>query len=211
MIGVEDEEHVQRARQARIGLVAQLGHPVHHREEVAGIVEVVVGVDVGLSPVVAVGERGERRHLCEQPDYLDGAHLLVCHLVGVGVEGRQGADRGDEHAHRVGVIAKALHEVLDVLVNERVNRDLIHPGVQLRAGRQRAVDQQVGHLEVGRVLTQLLDRIAAMLQDAGLAVDVGDRAATRGRVHVGGVVCHQPKVLLVGFDLAQVHRAHGSV
>ena len=61
------------------------------------------------------------------------------------------------------------------------------------------------------MLAQLLDRVAAVLQDAGVAVDVGDRAAARGGVHVRGVVGHQPEVLLVGLDLAQVHRAHGAV
>ena len=77
--------------------------------------------------------------------------------------------------------------------------------------RQRAVDQQVGDLEVGRVLAELLDRIAAVLEDAGVAVDVGDRAAAGGRVHVRRVVGHQPEVLVVGLDLAQVHRAHRAV
>ncbi len=129
MVGVQDEQHVERALQARIGLVLELGHLVHHPEEVAGVVEVVVGVDVGLAHVVAEGERGERRHLREQPDDLDRADALVVDLVGVGVEGRERADRGDEHAHRVGVVAEALHEVLDVLVHERVDRDLVDPAL----------------------------------------------------------------------------------
>ena len=76
---------------------------------------------------------------------------------------------------------------------------------------RRAVDQQVGDLEVGRVLAQLLDRVAAVLEDARVAVDVGDRAAARGRVHERRVVGHQPEVVLVDLDLAQVHRAHGAV
>ena len=61
------------------------------------------------------------------------------------------------------------------------------------------------------MLAQLLDRVAAVLEDAGVAVDVGDRAATRRGVHVRGVVGHQPEVLVVGLDLAQVDRAHRAV
>jgi hypothetical protein len=84
VVGVEDEEDVERALEARIGLVLELGHLVDHPEEVAGVAEVVVGVDVGLAHVVAVGERGQRRHLRDQPDDLDVADSPVVDLVGVG-------------------------------------------------------------------------------------------------------------------------------
>ena len=211
MVGVQDEQHVQRPLQAGIGLVLELGHLVHHPEEVARVVEVVVGVHVGLAHVVAERERRQRRHLRQQPDDLHRADALLVDLVGVRVERRQRAHGGHEHAHRVGVVAEALHEVLDVLVHERVDRDLVHPARQLRLRRELAVDQQVGDLQVAGVLAQLLDRVAAVLQDAGVAVDVGDRAAARGRVHVRRVVRHQPEVLLVGLDLPEVHRADGAV
>ncbi len=131
--------------------------------------------------------------------------------VGIGVEGRERAHRRHEHAHRVGVVAEALHEVLDVLVHERVDRDLVHPVGQLSLRRQRAVDDQVGDLEVGGVLAQLLDRVAAVLEYAGLPVDVGDRAAAGGGVRVGGVIGHQAEVLIVGLDLPEVHCPHGSI
>ncbi len=50
-----------------------------------------------------------------------------------------------------------------------------------------------------------------MLQDAGLAVDVGDRAATRCGVRVRRVIGHQAEVILVSLDLPEVHRPHGPV
>ena len=56
-------------------------------------------------------------------------------------------------------------KLLDVLVHERVDRDLVRPLVELRLRRQLAVDEQVGDLEVGRLLGELLDRIAAVLED----------------------------------------------
>ena len=61
------------------------------------------------------------------------------------------------------------------------------------------------------MLAQLLDRVAAVLQDPRVAVDVRDRAAAGGRVHVGGVVGHQPEVALAGLDLAQIDRADRAV
>ena len=211
MIGVQDEEHIERARQPRIGLVLELGHLVHHPQEVPRVAKVVVGVYIGLAHVVAEGERRQRGHLREQADDLDCAHLLVVDLVRVGVERRQCPHRGHQHPHRVGVVAEALHEVLHVLVHERVDRDLVNPLIQLRLRGQLTVDQEVGHLEVGRLLAELLDRVAAVFEDARLAIDVGDRAATRRRVGVRRVIRHQAEVRLVGLDLAQIHRAHGAI
>ena len=61
-------------------------------------------------------------------------------------------------------------------------------GCVLLGGRQLAVDEQVGDLEVGGLLGQLLDRVAAVAQDAGVAVDLGDRAARGRGLGVAGVV-----------------------
>ncbi len=205
VVGVEDEEHVERLRQARIGLVLELGHLEHHREEVLGVGEVVVRVDVGQAPVVAVGERGERRHLGDHPDRRHVALLVVVELLRVRVEGGERADAGQQHPHRVRVVAEALEELLDVLVDEGVVGDVEDPALELRLGRQLAVDQQVGDLEEGRLLAELLDRDAAVLEDALLAVDVGDRRAAGGGVRERRVVGHQAEVVLGDLDLAQVH------
>ena len=67
--------------------------------------------------------------------------------------------------------------------------------------RQLAVDEQVGDLEVGRLLGELLDRVAAVLEDALVAVDVGDRRAARRGVRERRVVGHEAEVVLVDLDL----------
>ena len=59
---------------------------------------------------------------------------------------------------------------------------------ELLAVWQIAVDQQIGDLGELCVLGQLLDRVAAVAQDACLAVEEGDRALTGGGRHEGGVV-----------------------
>ena len=46
-----------------------------------------------------------------------------------------------------------------------------------------AVQEEVGHLQVGRVLGQLLDRVAPVAQDARFAVEVGDGALAGGGRH----------------------------
>jgi len=67
-------------------------------------------------------------------------------------------------------------------VDESVRQDLVLEHPQLLRGGQRAVDEQVGRLEVGRVLRELLDRVAAVAQDAAFAIDVRDLALDDGRV-----------------------------
>ena len=83
--------------------------------------------------------------------------------------------------------------------------------LQLRRRRQLAEHQQVRHLEVRAVLGQLLDGVAAVLELALVAVDVGDRASARGGVGERRVVRHQPEVVIGRLDLAQVHGLDGAV
>ncbi len=132
-------------------------------------------------------------------------------MLGVGIEGREGADAGEQHSHRVGVVAEALEELLEILVDEGVVGDVVDPAIELGPGRQLAEDQQVGDLEEGRLFAELLDRVAAVFEDAGVAVDVGDRGAAGGGVGEGRVVGQHAEFVLVDLDLAKVHRPHGAV
>ena len=116
VVGVQYEEHVERLLQAWIWLVLGLGHLEEHGQEVARVGEVVVGVDVGQPEAVAVGERGEGRHLGDQSHRRNVALVLIVDIRGFRVERREGADGSLQHPHRVRVVAEAVHEVLDVLV-----------------------------------------------------------------------------------------------
>ena len=78
--------------------------------------------------------------------------------------------------------------------------------------RQFAVEQQVGDFHEARLLGQLADRIAAVEQDAFVAVDIGQRAfAARGRGEAGivgehaGLAVELADVDDVGADAAFQH------
>jgi hypothetical protein len=43
--------------------------------------------------------------------------------------------------------------------------DLLHPLIKLRLGRQLAGEQEIGDFEIRAALGELLDRVAAVLQD----------------------------------------------
>src|SRR6185437_7207078 len=149
-------------------------------------------------------ERRQRRSLGDQPDDLVVARLLLEDPFRFRIKRREGRDGADEHPHRVGVMVEAVDELLDVLVNDRVVRDLVDPAVQLGGRRKLPVEEQIRGLEERALLGELLDRVAAVLQDSLVAVDERDGAAARRRVHEGGVVRHQPEIVVGCFDLAEI-------
>ena len=195
VIGVQDEEHVERTLQRRVDVVLQLRHPEQHVQEVAREAQIVVRIDVGAADAVPERIRGNRRHFRNQAVNLLLARLLVEDRLGVRIERGKRRNRADQHAHRVRVVLETLHQLLDVLVHHRVEGDLLDPLLQLRVGRQLAEQDRVGGLEVVRMLGQLLDRIAAVFEDALVAVDVRDAAATRSGVHERGIVGGQSGII----------------
>ena len=127
VIGVQDEEHVERALQRRIRLVLQLRRLEHHVQEVAGIRQLVVGIDVRHPDHVAIAEAGDGDHLGDEPFDLLLPHVLVEDVLGLGIERAERADHGDEHAHRMGVVAERVEDAFEVLVDEGVVRDRVRP------------------------------------------------------------------------------------
>ena len=209
VVGVQDEDAVHRARQHRVRLVFLGRHREAHAQEIRGVVEVVLRINERLADVVLVGHRRERRHLRDHADRRDHALQRIGDVGRVVIERRQRADRAAHHRHRVRVAAEALEEPAHLLVHHRVAGHAIVEVGLLRRGRQFAVEQQVAGLEEVAVLGELVDRIAAIEQDAFVAVDIGDLGfAAPGRGEAGVVGEHAG----LGVELADVHdvRADGA-
>ncbi len=102
------------------------------------------------------------------------------------IEGRQGADGADHDRHGMGVAAEALEEAVELGVQHGVPRDALLELFVLGGVRQFAVQQQVADFQEVGLRGQLVDRIAAVQQNAGVAVDVGQgRFAGRGGSEAG--------------------------
>ena len=212
VVGVQDEQHVQGPLEHRVRVVLGLGHLRHHVEEVARVGQVVVGVRVGQAPGVPESEGGERRHLGDEPhDLLLLIGRVVEGVTGLGIEGGQRGQGAYQDAHRVRVVVEAVDELLDVLVHVGVVGDLVGPRHRLFLVRQLAAQQQPGHVQEGRAARELLDRVTPVAQDALVAVDEGDGAATAGGVLEGRVVGEQSEVVIGGLDLPKVNRADSAV
>ena len=184
VVGVQDQELLERDHRVVAHLVALRRHREHHREEVLDQIERVVGVQERLADRLLVRVGRDRRQLGHEPQDRE-LHLVgVVGVVAVLVEGRQGADHRREGAHRVGVLREGVEEALGVLVQQRVLADAEAELVELGPGGELAVDEEVRRLEERRHRDrhQLLDRDAAVAQDPGLTVDERDRRLARGGV-----------------------------
>lgn len=74
------------------------------------------------------------------------------------------------------VIREELEEALHVLVHQRVVSDVAFELIELLLVGQLAVEEQVGHFDEAGLFRELIDGIAAVAQDAQLAVEEGDGA-----------------------------------
>ncbi len=191
VVGVQDEDAVERPRQHRIDLIVLARHGEAHAQEVGRIIEVVLGINEGLADRIFIGHGGERRDLGDHARRGDHALDRVGDIGRVVIERRQRADRGHHDRHRMRVAAEALEEAGHLLMHHGVARDAIVEIRLLRAGRQFAIEQKIAGLQKIAVLGELLNRIAAIEQNALVAVDKGDlRLAARGRGEAGVVGEH---------------------
>ena len=211
VVRVQDEEQVERLLERRVRLVVRLMHAEHHREQIPGVAQLVLGIDVGITERVPVREGGERWHFSEQPVDLELSRSEIIHPAGVGIERRQRGHGAGQHAHGVRVVTEAVEEFLDVLVQERVNGDLVLPRRQRIPGGELSLDQEVRDFEEGATLGELLDRIAAVLEDPPFPIDERDLACTRGGVLEAGVVGEQAEVVVAHADLSQLRRPERAV
>src|SRR5712672_1309107 len=88
----------------------------------------------------------------------------------------------------MGVAAKALEEAGYLLVNHGVMDHAIVKIFLLRLGRQFPVEQEIACLQEVALFGELLDRVAAVFEDAGIAVDIGDLGLAASRGGKAGVV-----------------------
>ena len=189
VVGVQHEDAVERARHHRVDAEILARHAEAHAQEIGAVAEVVLRIQERLADRILVGHRRQRRHLGDHPHRGDFALARIVDVDRVVVEGRQRADARHHHRHRMRVAAEAVEEPRHLLVDHGVAADPVVEFRLLRRGRQLAVEQHVAGLEEVAVFGELVDRIAAIEQHAGVAVDVGDlrfRARRRGEARIEG-------------------------
>ena len=111
----------------------------------------------------------------------DHALLGIVDVRGVMIEGGESADRADHDGHRMRVAAEALEEARHLVMDHGVARDGVVELSLLSGGGELPVKQQIAGLEEIAVISQLLDGVAAMQQNAFVAIDIRDLGLAGGR------------------------------
>ena len=84
MVRVQDEEHLERPGQHRVGRILGLDHPPQHVHEVFCVAQVVIRVHIGETQAMPVRHGGNGRHLGDQPLDLEQPVGGVVNLMGLG-------------------------------------------------------------------------------------------------------------------------------
>jgi hypothetical protein len=190
---MQDEQKVHHLHELGVDLVFLGGNRKHHVEEVLAVRERVLRVHERLTDRLFIGEGRDRPDLRHESGDREVAVRDVVDVEGVRVVARERRDHRAEDRHRMRRGGEALEEVLHVLVQQRMPREVLAPVAELRLVRKFAVDEQVSRLDEGRAFGELFDGDAAITQDALVAVDERDRAPRRRRVHEGGIERHVPR------------------
>ena len=201
MIGVQDEDAVERAHQHVVHLVFLARHGEHHAHEVRRVVELVARIDEGLPHRVLVTHRYQGGQLGNQADRRNVAMMGIGDVQRVVVEGGEGADDADQHRHRMRIAPEPAEKRAHLLVHHGVLRHRVDELLLLVGRRQLALEQQIADLEEVAVHRELFDGITAIQKFPLVAVDIGNgRGACRGR-EKAGIVGKAPRFRVQRTDI----------
>jgi len=123
VVGVEDQQHIQRLDDFRPDFIRTDRRAEHHVEKVRAVLEVVARIDKGFADRFLVREGGDRAQLAHQACGRDVDRffgLLGAVLREFGIESGKRHHHRREDRHRVGVIREPVEKVAHVFVDHRV-------------------------------------------------------------------------------------------
>ncbi len=166
------------------------------------------GDDKGLADRVFERPGRDRRHFGDQSMGRNLALFGIIDVDAVVIEGGQRADSAGHDGHRVGVGSEPAKEPIELRVQHGVVSDRALEIGERRCVGQFAVQEQITNLKEGRMLRQLFDGVAAVQQNAGVAIDEGDLALATRRGRKAGI---EGENVRVGVELSYIDdvRARG--
>ena len=201
VIGMQDEQQVERPGRDGIDLVGFGRYREHHVQKAIAVRQRILRVCTRPAHRMTIGCGRDGRHLRNQTF---GGQLALFRFIDIElvvVERRHRADHTRQNRHGMGVVVKSLHERIELFMHHRVVGDIaVEPG-ELGLAWQFTVEQQVGHLKERGMLGQLLDRIATISQDALVTVDEGDVALAARRAAITRIKGEIPQRLVQPRDV----------
>ena len=180
VVRVQDERHVERLDRSRVGTLAR-----QHVEEVRGVPHHRVGRDRPAAGLQASPRGDDRRRLRDE-----ALGLAVIGLRGRVVDfGIVVRERRDERAQRVHAVDRRQrpHQPQDGLRQRPRGGKLGLQVTQLGAVRQPPVPEQVADLFEGRSAGEIVDVVAAVGENAAVAIEVTDCRVARDNVFEPGL------------------------
>ena len=204
VIRVKDEDPVHRLGQHRIDFVILARVGEQHVKEVLGELELVSRIDERLADGVLVGPGGDRRHLGDQAVRGDHPVARIGDIGRIVIERRQRADDADHHRHRMRVPPEPLVKLVHLRMEHGVVGDVVlELALLVRVGKV-PVEQEVTDLHEVGVRGEIHDRVAAIEQDPGIAVDEGDRRLTASRRGIARVEGKEVRIRVEAADVDDV-------
>ena len=133
--------------------------------------------------------------------------LGILDVRAVVIEGRHRTGHPAQHRHRMGIAAETPVKGGELLVDHGVIGDRPVEVFLLRSHRQLAIEEEVADLQVIAMLDEILDGIAAMQQDASVAIDEGNPGLAAAGSRETGI---EGEVSGFGIQVADIdHRGTG--
>jgi len=147
MVGMQDKDAVQRARQHRIRHILFGRHAEHHVHEIFRVTEFVLRIHERRADVIFVRHRGDGRHFRQHAHRRQFAVFRVFDVQRVVIEGRQCPHHADHHCHRVRIAAEAVKKARKLFVHHGVPRHSFGKSGILFGIGQFAIQQQIAHFQ----------------------------------------------------------------
>ena len=133
VVGVQDEQQIERLGGDRIDLVVLARHREEHVQHVGAVIEIVARIDERLAERVLVRRGRDGRQLGDDAMREDLAMPRIMDVGRVVIERRHRGHDRRHHRHRMGVVMEAVEESQQRFVDHRVAADAAGELLQLRA------------------------------------------------------------------------------
>ena len=110
MIGMQNEDAINSAREHVIDFVLFARNRKHHAHEVGRIGQVIARIYIGFADRILVGHGHKSRHLADQLNSGHSALLRIKQVAALGIERRHGTDQTGQYGHRMSITTESLQE-----------------------------------------------------------------------------------------------------
>ena len=110
MVGMQNEQQVDRFGRHGIDRIGLAGHRKKHVEHVGAVAQIVARIDERLAERVLVGRGGDRRQFRDDAMREDFPVARIVDVRRVVIESRHRSDHRRDHRHGMRVVVKALEK-----------------------------------------------------------------------------------------------------